>query len=120
MASFKALFAIAALAAGGVAIPVSASASDVGALACSQHSHSAKDTFNRGRAAKSSIPIRSAGPYSGCSIDGYVDNTVNLHYHCYVTNSAGNTWTWVRVVDQPVAGWVWDENLVGGGSAVRC
>lgn len=110
MSSLKALVAVAALVGAGLTMTVPASASDFTAQACRQHSHSAKDSFNRGRAAKSSIPIRSAGPYAGCSIDGYVDDNVNLHYHCYVKNAGGNSWTWVRVVGQPMAGWVYDKN----------
>jgi hypothetical protein len=88
--------------------------------ACRQHRHSAKDPFNNGYPSKSSVPVRSDGPYSGCSIDGYIGSSVRLHYHCYVRNDAGNTWTWVRVVGQDIAGWVWDENLKYGGSAVEC
>jgi hypothetical protein len=57
--------------------------------------------------------VRSRGPYGDCSIDGYIDSSTRLHYHCYTTNDYGNTWTWVRVVGQDIAGWVWDENLQG-------
>ncbi|WP_063798539.1 hypothetical protein [Nocardia sp. NRRL S-836] len=88
--------------------------------ACRSHSHSAKDTFNEGYPSKSSVPVRSEGPYADCSIDGYIDSSTRLHYHCYVTNDSGNTWTWVRVVGQDIAGWVWDSNLKYNGSAVRC
>lgn len=88
--------------------------------ACRSHSHSAKDPFNNGYPSKSSVPVRSDGPYAGCSIDGYIDSSTRLHYHCYVTNDSGNTWTWVRVVGQDIAGWVWDSNLKYGGSAVKC
>ncbi|MBB5805251.1 hypothetical protein F4560_005019 [Saccharothrix ecbatanensis] len=58
--------------------------------------------------------MRSRGPYGDCSID----SSTRLHYHCYTTNDYGNTWTWVRVVGQDIAGWVWDENLQGYGSSV--
>ena len=88
--------------------------------ACRSHAHSAKDSFNNGYPAKSSVPVRSRGPYGDCSIDGYIDSSTRLHYHCYTTNDHGNTWTWVRVVGGDIAGWVWDENLQGNGSAVRC
>ncbi|MGW4112139.1 hypothetical protein ACWEFJ_14795 [Actinosynnema sp. NPDC004786] len=95
-------------------------ATDAAPLACRLHTHSAKDTFNNGYPAKSSVPVRSSGPYADCSIDGYIDSSTRLHYHCYTTNDVGNTWTWVRVVGGDIAGWVWDENLQGYGSSVRC
>lgn len=88
--------------------------------ACRSHGHSAKDSFNNGYPSKSSVPVRSQGPYAGCTIDGYIDSTTRLHYHCYVRNDAGNTWTWVRVVGQDIAGWVWDSNLKYNGSSVPC
>ncbi|KFZ76985.1 hypothetical protein ED92_38375 [Amycolatopsis sp. MJM2582] len=90
------------------------------AAACRQHAHSAKDPFNNGYPSKGSVPVRSAGPYADCRIDGYIDDSTRLHYHCYTTNDHGNTWTWVRVVGENIAGWVWDNNLKGNGSAVRC
>ncbi|GGP86615.1 SH3 domain-containing protein [Saccharothrix coeruleofusca] len=99
--------------------PTSGQEADASA-ACRSHNHSAKDSFNDGYPSKSSVPVRSEGPYKDCSIDGYIDSSTRLHYHCYTVNDAGNTWTWVRVVGQDIAGWVWDENLEGYGSAVRC
>jgi hypothetical protein len=101
-----------------VAVPVEGGVS--GSVACRPHPHSAKDTFNNGYPSKASVPVRSAGPYKDCSIDGYIDDSTRLHYHCYTVNDYGNTWTWVRVVGGDIAGWVWDENLEGYGSAVRC
>ncbi|GAA3028796.1 hypothetical protein [Actinokineospora globicatena] len=95
-------------------------------LACKQHSHKARDTYNNGGVKGSSAPVRAAGPYAGCAIDGTVSSGVRLHYHCYVINSEGNSWTWVRVVGQPVAGWIYSGNLKPkpnqkvGGSTERC
>ncbi|MEV0679261.1 hypothetical protein AB0I60_22335 [Actinosynnema sp. NPDC050436] len=88
--------------------------------ACRPHAHSAKDSYNHGRPSKGSVPVRSAGPYADCRIDGEIDDSTRLHYHCYTTNDHGNTWTWVRVVGEDIAGWVWDSNLEDNGSAVRC
>ncbi|SBT47307.1 hypothetical protein GA0070621_2859 [Micromonospora narathiwatensis] len=110
----------AALVTTGLAAPAQASADNFAPAAnCRQHSHTAKDN-TIGGPAKSSVPIRSAGPYSDCSIDGYVASGTNLAYHCYVVNDVGNTWTWVRVPGTSIAGWVWDDNLLGYGSGVRC
>ncbi|MDF4250392.1 hypothetical protein [Streptomyces sp. WMMB303] len=49
-----------------------------------------------------------------------------IDYHCYVTNSYGNTWTYVRVQTGTLSdyGWIYDGNLPsngsGHGSPVHC
>ncbi|MFC6091505.1 hypothetical protein [Saccharothrix lopnurensis] len=43
-----------------------------------------------------------------------------LDYHCWVIGNDGVTWSYVSAVDQGVAGWVRDDLLPGGGSAVSC
>jgi hypothetical protein len=88
--------------------------------ACRQYGHSAKDKFNDGYPSKSSVPVREDGPSADCYIDGYIDDSTRLHYHCYITNGSGNRWTWVRAVGEDIAGWVYGANLKYGGSTEKC
>lgn len=124
---FSLLAAVIAVLTGPTLTSVSAQpAGNAAPLACQQRSHQALDTYNNGGVTGSSAPVRSQGPNAGCTIDGYIGAGIRLHYHCYVVNSAGNTWTWVRVVGESIAGWVYDGNLLPkpgqsvGGSTVPC
>ncbi|WP_073946795.1 hypothetical protein [Streptomyces kebangsaanensis] len=108
-------------AAAGLVAPATAEATAPAAKArdCRAHGHSAKDNVTRGKATKSSIPIRSEGPYADCEIDGYVDNTITLVYHCTTTNDLGNKWTYVRIPGS-FGGWVYNANLSPSGSSKSC
>ncbi|MGW4236234.1 SH3 domain-containing protein [Streptomyces sp. NPDC004749] len=59
--------------------------------------------------------VRSA-PSSSCTAEYLVGTDVTLHYHCWVTNSAGNKWTHVRIDKTKISGWVWNGALDDGGS----
>ncbi|SBT49385.1 hypothetical protein [Micromonospora narathiwatensis] len=110
----------AALVTTGLAAPVQASADTVAPAGnCRLYPHTERDT-TIGGPTKSGVAIRGAGPYPDCLIDGYVMLGTNLAYHCYVVTDFGSTWTWVRIPGTSIAGWVWDDNLVGYGSSVRC
>lgn len=56
------------------------------------------------------------GPHASCS--GFqVNRTFN--YDCYVFNESGNTWTHVRATGLG-GGWIYDGNLLDGGSNYIC
>ncbi|RSM88530.1 hypothetical protein DMH04_07765 [Kibdelosporangium aridum] len=43
-----------------------------------------------------------------------------LNYHCFTLGGDGQTWTYVAVVGQHVAGWAPDAKLPGNGSNKPC
>ncbi|MFI7272877.1 SH3 domain-containing protein [Streptomyces sp. NPDC049879] len=94
------------------------------AIACTHPSSSNKDA-DTGRVKglnRASVPVHS-GPAGSCSEVGRFAYTATAYYHCYRLNSAGNTWTHLRVDyagDNDVSGWVWDEYLDDGGSIYHC
>jgi len=59
------------------------------------------------------------GYYGDCPSVGKVRG-YRLWYHCYRTNSYGNTWTHVRMDGSNINGWVYDPYLSNGGSTVPC
>lgn len=61
-----------------------------------------------------SAPVR-VGPYGACGQVGTLPVNSSVTVDCYVTNSYGNTWSYIHGY-----GWVWDSNLVNGGSPDRC
>ncbi|MFF8695140.1 SH3 domain-containing protein [Streptomyces sp. NPDC015144] len=107
--------------AAGLMVPATAQATAPAAKAgnCRAHAHSAKDNVTRGKPSKSSVPLRSAGPYADCSIDGYVADSVTLVYHCTTTNDLGSKWTWVRIPGAE-GGWIYNENLSPKGTSKTC
>jgi hypothetical protein len=72
-----------------------------------------------GRALSNGTPVRT-GPEASCAVVVTVGSAVALHYHCYVSNSNGSTWTNVRVDGTNINGWVLDGNLAGNGSSFHC
>jgi hypothetical protein len=56
-----------------------------------------------------------SGPHASCS--GIQINRV-VNYDCYVFNESGNTWTHVRFDGR--RGWIYDGNLLDGGSNYIC
>ncbi|GAB2589582.1 hypothetical protein [Kribbella endophytica] len=64
---------------------------------------------------KSSSPLR-VGPSEGCGVVRTIGTGTDLFYHCWVENSAGHKWTYVRVANTNVEGWMYNGNLNDGGS----
>ncbi|MFI7273252.1 SH3 domain-containing protein [Streptomyces sp. NPDC049879] len=66
-------------------------------------------------------PLRT-GPNAGCPAVETLWAGNAAYYHCYVLNSAGNTWSHVRIVVGGTSynGWIWDEYLDDGGSTKLC
>lgn len=64
------------------------------------------------------------GQYSQCPVaangNAWGQPVHLLDYHCYTTNSYGNTWTYLRNISNGVSAWVYDGHLLDGGSTVRC
>jgi hypothetical protein len=91
------------------------------AASCPQPTPHDNDKVGYGYISKAAYPkpMRS-GPSQNCYVITDIYPGVKLWYHCYVTNSAGNTWTHLRIDGTQVSGWVWDDNLDDGGSFVHC
>ncbi|MFI7273253.1 SH3 domain-containing protein [Streptomyces sp. NPDC049879] len=102
-----------------VAAPA-ATAGETGALACQHPGWSNKDSAT-GRISGSTAPLRE-GVNAECSNLRTVVGGDTIYYHCYAVNSAGNTWTHVRVRSQGADyyGWIYDGNLANGGSTKHC
>ncbi|MFF1465467.1 SH3 domain-containing protein [Streptomyces sp. NPDC058330] len=99
-----------------VAAPV-ASAAASGTAACTHPAWSNKDSGS-GYVAGSSAPLRT-GPSADCPTTATVYGAL-LYYHCYVTNSAGNTWTHARIDGTQINGWIYDGNLTNSGAVKHC
>ncbi|WP_203922671.1 hypothetical protein [Rugosimonospora africana] len=95
-------------------------ARDMQPLACTHPAWSNKDSDTGHVFASDGDVAVHDGPNSGCAVSFYVDSTVLLQYHCYVRNSAGNTWTHVRADGTEFEGWVWDSYLTDNGSLAEC
>ncbi|MEV4867733.1 SH3 domain-containing protein [Streptomyces syringium] len=91
-----------------------AGAAPSGADACTHPAWSNK-SGGKGTAAGGSALIRT-GPSEDCGVTAEVGTSVTLYYHCWVTNSAGNKWTHVRIGGTEVNGWVYNARLDDGGS----
>ena len=101
---------------GGLAV---ATAGPADAVTCTHPAWSDKDKGGWGTGNSSSTPVRT-GPSAECAVTAYVGTSVVLWYHCYVFNSAGNTWTNVRIEGTNINGWVYDGNLDNNGSLYHC
>ncbi|MFE9387915.1 SH3 domain-containing protein [Streptomyces sp. NPDC006784] len=118
-----------AIAPGATAASASAPALKSAAVDCSWSKPGDKDhsSYKGLRSGVYSAPVRK-GPYGDCSATRwlYTDDAPMIDYHCYVTNSYGNTWTYVRVQTGTLSdyGWIYDGNLPsngsGHGSPVHC
>ncbi|GLF92775.1 SH3 domain-containing protein [Streptomyces yaizuensis] len=88
------------------------------ALGCTNHAHNNGD----GAYGNSTVPelhLRS-GPHSNCPIVGTVDRSSRLNWHCFTVNEVGNEWTFLGIHNTNIFGWVYNGNLTGSGSEVRC
>ncbi|MFI0980716.1 SH3 domain-containing protein [Streptomyces sp. NPDC021093] len=85
-----------------------------GADACTHPSWSNK-SGGEGTAKGTSATVRT-GPNKDCPVTATVGTAVTLYYHCWVTNSAGNKWTHVRISGTQINGWVYNPSLDDGGS----
>jgi hypothetical protein len=114
---FRLIRAVAAimLAIGGITV---AAAAPAGAATCTHPAWTNPDTGS-GHGNSSSTAIHD-GPNSGCPVTAYVGSGVLLYYHCWLANSAGNTWTHVRISGTYVEGWVWDAHLDDNGATKHC
>ncbi|MEV1008692.1 SH3 domain-containing protein [Streptomyces sp. NPDC049881] len=104
-----------------VAAPT-ATAGETGAEACTHPSWSNKDSdTGRLKSSKREAPIHT-GPNAGCPAITVLLQGDVIYYHCYVVNSAGNTWTHIRVrIDgSDFYGWVWDDYFNDNGSLIPC
>lgn len=95
-----------------VAAPSSYAAAD-GAQACTHPAWSNKSS-GKGQPSGSVTYLRT-GPNKDCGITAEVYSSV-MFYHCWVTNSAGNKWTHVRIDGTEINGWVYNPQLDDGGS----
>ncbi|MEV1008690.1 SH3 domain-containing protein [Streptomyces sp. NPDC049881] len=104
-----------------VAAPA-ATAGESGAEACTHPAWSNKDSdTGRLKSSEWSAPIHT-GPNAGCPVTQDIIQSDVIYYHCYAVNSAGNTWTHVRVHvgGSDYNGWVWDDYLNDNGSDFHC
>lgn len=100
--------------AGLMATAPAAGAATSAAAACTHPAWQNK-SGGEGTAAGSSALVRT-GPSADCAVTAEVGTSVTLFYHCWVTNSAGNKWTHVRIDGTQINGWVYNGNLDDGGS----
>ncbi|HEX8766998.1 MAG TPA: hypothetical protein VF714_01435 [Jatrophihabitans sp.] len=98
---------------------VVATAGPADAVTCTHPAWTDYDKSNWGTGNSSSTPVRT-GPSAECGVIATVGTNVVLWYHCYVVNSAGNTWTNLRIDGTNISGWVYDGNLDDGGSLYHC
>ncbi|MFE1793796.1 serine/threonine protein kinase, partial [Streptomyces sp. NPDC059525] len=62
-----------------------------------------------------------AAPYQQCAQGALVKSGTKLWYHCYIVNSYGNQWTFVRVDGTNQTGWLYNRDLTGQkGSSPAC
>ncbi|WP_405977613.1 protein kinase domain-containing protein [Streptomyces sp. NBC_00158] len=62
-----------------------------------------------------------AAPYQQCAQGALVKDGTKLWYHCYIVNSYGNQWTFVRVEGTNATGWLYNRDLKGQkGSSPAC
>ncbi|MER5745253.1 SH3 domain-containing protein [Streptomyces sp. NPDC059913] len=94
-----------------------AGAATTGASACTHPAWSNKDA-GYGYVSGSSAPLRT-GPSADCPTTATV-YSAKLYYHCYVVNSAGNTWTHARIDGTQINGWIYDGNLTNSGALKAC
>ncbi|WP_037845043.1 serine/threonine-protein kinase [Streptomyces sp. NRRL F-2747] len=60
-------------------------------------------------------------PYQPCAAGALVKNGTKLWYQCYVVNSYGNQWTYVRVDGSNTTGWLYNRDLTRQkGSSPPC
>jgi hypothetical protein len=101
----------------GLALTTAGSAD--AAAPCTHPAWSDKDNGGSGTGLSSSTSVRT-GPSHDCAEVASVGTNVTLWYHCYVTNSVGNTWTNVRIAGTNIDGWVSDDELDNHGSLFHC
>ncbi|MFF5701077.1 protein kinase [Streptomyces sp. NPDC012794] len=62
-----------------------------------------------------------AAPYQQCAKGTLVKSGTKLWYHCYIVNSYGNQWTFVRVDGTNTTGWLYNRDLTRQkGSSPAC
>ncbi|MFD9454050.1 serine/threonine-protein kinase [Streptomyces sp. NPDC059985] len=62
-----------------------------------------------------------AAPYQQCPQGSLVKDGTKLWYQCYIVNSYGNQWTFVRVDGTNATGWLYNRDLKGQkGSSPAC
>jgi hypothetical protein len=98
---------------------VMATAGPADAITCTHPAWSDLDKSGSGTGNSSSTEVHT-GPAASCGVTATVGTSVVLWYHCYVVNSAGNTWTNVRIDGTNIIGWVWDGDLDDNGSYYHC
>jgi hypothetical protein len=104
----------------GVLVASGTAASAASPSACTMPSWSNKDARTGTVIAPSGVASMHNGPNSDCPILDTMFAGDKLYYHCYVYNSAGNTWTHLRLGGTQIQGWVWDEYLTDRGSDNLC
>ncbi|WBB79772.1 hypothetical protein O7606_27210 [Micromonospora sp. WMMD882] len=106
------------LAVGATPADAAPATSDVVPLAC-QNPVPRLDKPTRGSVISDEAPLR-IGPNEGCRASAIEHKGAELIFYCYVTNSSGNTWTFVQNPRVVAYGWIWDAHLSGYGSPNRC
>ncbi len=62
-----------------------------------------------------------AGPYKVCAAVAPAKNGAKLLFQCYVENSFGHKWIYVRIDGSNSAGWVFTDSMNRqSGQAVHC
>ncbi|POX38465.1 hypothetical protein C3486_22840 [Streptomyces sp. Ru73] len=110
----------AALTSGAVLLPATSAGAAPSAVTCgnAHWPHSNKDSGS-GKISVGSAAVHT-GPYGDCTTVGYVNKGVKVTYDCYVTNTAGNRWTWIRDTAGSSLGWIYGKYLDDGGATERC
>ncbi|WP_129840979.1 SH3 domain-containing protein [Streptomyces sp. RFCAC02] len=114
----------AALLALGLGTAPGAVAAESAAAACTHPSWSNRDAgVGSLEGSRYEAPLHS-GPNAGCPVVGEALFHMDIYYHCYVINSAGNSWSHVRAYNrfdgESINGWIWDEYLDDFGSTRAC
>jgi hypothetical protein len=85
-----------------------------GPASASCNFHSSRNIDPGGGSTRGTVYLR-PGPHENCGgtlRNGYFD------YDCYTYNEVDNLWTKVRI--NGVEGWIWNGNLLDGGSNYLC
>jgi hypothetical protein len=93
--------------------------STASASSCWQPAWTDKDKSGSGTVTNAPTAMH-IGPEGGCQVIEEIYPGATLWYHCFVINSAGHSWTNVRISGSNISGWIYDAYLNDGGSNYFC